>query len=340
MAPGNAIIRSMKEDNFHVWLHDWHARMATPSELIEAYVQKAVNSTVTSSRRLVIGQVNEVHDITTADGKQIIVRISHKEDPRFEAERWALDAARKAGVPTPHVFLVERAQFDDRSVTFCIEEKLPGVPLETLLTNGSIRPERAIKQLGEVLSQIHSVRVDGLGYLQPNGKGWDIPLSKIMLDLLEQEPELMQAAKQWEVPFGEIEQGLKLLEDHTNLYHWDEPSLTHGDFMPAHILIDDDRISGVIDFQECSGNHPVFDFINWDTHWGDRVPSVELMSSYRNKTLFDDNYGPLFHLALLRHSLWMLMVRVEYDNPHGVDLFKRGIERGLRFFSHSRYASP
>ena len=34
--------------------------------------------------------------VATAGGAQVIVRISHDTDPRFEAERWALDAARHA----------------------------------------------------------------------------------------------------------------------------------------------------------------------------------------------------------------------------------------------------
>jgi hypothetical protein len=44
--------------------------------------------------------------------QQLIVRISHKADPRFEAERWALNTARSAGVSTPHVLLVEQAEYD------------------------------------------------------------------------------------------------------------------------------------------------------------------------------------------------------------------------------------
>lgn len=323
----------MKDDTFQGWLTDRHGKMTTPSEVVDQYVQKAVNSPVASAERLVIGQDNEVYSVTTAGGQQIIVRISHKDDPRFEGERWALNAAREQGAPTPKVLLVEKVQLESESVTFCIEEKLKGVPLDTLLT-GNVRPEHAIAQLGELLSQIHSVKVEGFGYLQANGNGWNIPFSAIMLDLLEKRDELQRAAKQWEVPLEQVEQALELLKGHQELYEWNNPSLTHGDIGPDHVLVDKDTITGVIDFQECSGNHPIFDLVHWDLNYGHLVPVDELVATYKNKALFDDTYEPLFHLVILRQSLWMLMVRVEHENPHGIDVFKKGLEKGLRFFSN------
>jgi aminoglycoside phosphotransferase (APT) family kinase protein len=325
----------MKDDTFQGWLQDRHSKMTTPSEVVNARVQKVVGSPVGSAKRLVVGQDNEVYDITTTDGQHVITRISHRDDPRFEGERWALDAARKHGAPTPKVFLIEKVQLDDHSVTFCIEEKLPGMPLDTLL-QGHAKPKQAIAQLGELLSQIHSVKVNGFGYLQEDGKGWKIPFSKIMLDLLEKREELRHAAEQWSISFDDVEQALQLLQKHSSLYNWDDPSLTHGDIGPDHVLVDSNQVTGVIDFQECSGNHPIFDLVHWDINYGHLIPVEDLTATYKNKVLFDDTYEALFHLVMLRQSLWMLMVRVEQDNPHDVDVFKRGLQKGLRFFSDGR----
>lgn len=325
-------------DSFDDWLKARHNKMSTPLELINTYVQKAVKSPIANANRLVIGQMNEVYDIATKDGQNIIVRISPQEDPRFEAERWALDASRKAGVPTPKVFLVERAEFNKKPVTFCIEVKLPGKPLDELLKDKKAKAKlnNAIKQIGDVLGKIHNVKVDGFGYLQPNGKGWDISFSSIMLDLLKKEDELLKASAQWSVPHSKVKKGLALLVENTDLYDYDKPSLTHGDFGPPHILVDDDSISGVIDMQECSGNHPVFDFVHWETTYGKDIPLQQLIDSYSNKELFNETFEPLFHLVLLRHCLWMLMVRVEHENPHGIDVFRHGIDRVLKFFSDGK----
>lgn len=324
------------KDSFDDWLTARHNKMSTPFELIDTYVHKAVKSPVANADRLVIGQMNEVYDVTTQDGQKIIVRISPEKDPRFEAERWALDASRDVGVPTPKVFLVEKTTYNKKSITFCVEEKLSGQPLDKLLKDDKIKLSNVIKQISEVLGKIHSVKVDGFGYLQPNGKGWDITFSSIMLDLTEKEDELLKAATQWDILHSKVEKGLTLLSNNTDLYDWDKPSLVHGDFGPPHILVDNSSITGVIDMQECSGNHPIFDFVHWETTYGKDIPLQQLLNSYPNKALFDEKFEPLFHLVLLRHCLWMLMVRVEHENPHGIDVFKHGIDTALRFFDYGK----
>jgi aminoglycoside phosphotransferase (APT) family kinase protein len=316
------------------WLQGRHSSWATPQSIIAAFVAKASGSKLRSSNRLIIGQDNEVYDALTADGQQIIVRVSHKEDPRFEAEKWALDAARQAGVPTPQVLLIEEAEYDGHKVTFCVEEKLPGEPLDVAIEKGEPHEfDGAIKEVGYLLSKIHSVQVEGFGYLQPDGRGWEIPFSSIMLDLNEKQAELGTAAKQWGVASDDITQGLSLLNQNVTIYGFDTPSLVHGDYGLPHILVENNQVTGIIDMQECSGNHPIFDLVHWDTTSRDVIPADKLVASYDNQDLFDGDYETLFHLVLLRKALWMLMVHVEHENPHGVEGFKADIERALRFFS-------
>src|SRR5579863_3885813 len=113
---------------FDDWLKARHNNWNTPPSLINEYVRKATGSAIAQASRVVLGLDNEVYVVTTTSHHPLIVRISHKEHSRFEGERWALNAARKVGVPTPHVLLIEQAAYDDTTVTFCIEERLPGKP--------------------------------------------------------------------------------------------------------------------------------------------------------------------------------------------------------------------
>src|SRR5262245_4473628 len=94
---------------FQDWLRQHYERMVTPRVLLDSMVLKAAGSVPASLRRIVVGQMNEVYDVATPGGAHVIVRVSHDENPRFEAERWALDAARRAGVPTPRVLWIEHA---------------------------------------------------------------------------------------------------------------------------------------------------------------------------------------------------------------------------------------
>lgn len=230
------------------------------------------------------------------------MRISHHPDPRFTGERWALDAAPELGVPTPRVLLIDHVDPigpGENPVTVCVEEKLPGVPLRTLLDAGR-RPTRVIGEVGELLARIHQVRVTGFGHLRANGHGWDIPFSAVMLDLLDRRPDLHRAAAHWAEPVASVEQGLAVLDAHRS---------------------------------QCSGNHPVLDLAHWELTQRDFVPTAELLTGYRRSGNGDVATGPLFDLALLRESLWMLLVRAEQRLDHDIEVYRTALHRQLELLA-------
>ncbi len=318
------------------WLQARHNKWNTPPRLIHEYVRKATGDAIAQASRIILGQDNEVYDVTSDKNHKFIVRVSHKENHRFEAERWALNAAREVGVPTPHVLLIEQAVHDNVTVTFCVEEKLPGIPLDVLFKNGlNSDLNKAIDQIGDVLGKLHSVKINGFGYLQPDGKGQQTSFAEIMLMANERQAELYEAAKKWNVPIKNITVGLELLNKHSELYQFNTPVLVHGDLGQKHILVEGDHISGIIDMQDCSGNHPVIDFVMWDAYWSERIPTSKLMASYSNKSLFIGSYNTLFYLVLLRESFIMLMVHAARENPNGIQGFIAGIEHALRYFANA-----
>ena len=318
----------------HEWLRSRHDSMATPQPLIDRWVRVATGSAVHTAVRIIVGQDNEVHDVVTTDGHRIIVRISHRPDPRFTGERWALDAARALGVPTPGVLLIDQVDHvgpEGTPVTVCVEDKLPGVSLRTLLDAGH-RPTGAIAELGELVARIHQVRVDGFGYLRAEGRGWDIPFSAVMLDLLDRRTDLHRAATHWAEPVESVEQGLAVLDAHRSHFAFDDPRLVHGDLGVDHILISDDRVTGIIDFQECSGNHPVLDLAHWELTHHHLVPTAELLTGYQRAGPVGITTGPLFALALLRESLWMLLVRAEQRLGHDIEVYRTALHQQLAQF--------
>ena len=232
------------------------------------------------------------------------------------------------------MLLVEQAAYNDIAVMFCIEEKVPGKALDMLLKEGVTSDvSKAIDQIGEVLGKLHSVRIEGFGYLQPDGTGQQTSFAEIMLMANERQTELYEAASLWNVPAQKIKASLELLNTHRELYEFSMPVLVHGDFGPQHIFVKGDHISGVIDMQDCSGNHPVFDFVSWDAYWSQLVPTSKLLASYRNPHVCTESYETLFHLVLLRESLIMLMVHAARKNPYGVQGFLTRMQRALRYFS-------
>ncbi|NYH90368.1 phosphotransferase family protein [Actinopolymorpha rutila] len=305
---------------FDGWLHDLHSGMRTPTALIRSVVRKATGSTPPSLEPIVAGQVCEVYD-----AGEVVVRISHEEEPRFEGERWALDVVRELGVPTPRVLLIESTD----GVAFCVEERLPGERLDVLLGRGE-RPTQAVDELGSLLARIHSVPIEGFGYLQADGRGW--PVDFALLDVVAERPALTAAARCLGVPATLVDRAVATLAEYAPRYPWTTPRLVHGDFTMDNILVDGGRISGIIDMERAAGSHPGEDLMNWDLCHGDRIPLKRLLASYGDSDIFDASYEPLFHLMLLRRCLWMLIVHHTTGNPGSADHYRAGIDRAVRFF--------
>ncbi|MBO3748984.1 aminoglycoside phosphotransferase family protein [Streptosporangiaceae bacterium NEAU-GS5] len=316
------------------WLRRRHGAMRTPRAIIDTQVRLATGARIEALRRLLIGEDNEVYDATTAGGGRLIVRISHGEDPRFEAERWALDAARAVGVPTPVVLHQRRvAVNDEKTVTFCVEERLPGVALDVLLDQGR-RPERAIGRLGELLAAIHGVSVDGFGYLRPDGRGWPITFESIMLDLIPLRVRVLDAARHWGIEDRLVDAGLTALSQHAHLYGYDDSRLVHGDFGLDHVLVDGDPgheyVSGILDMQECSGGHPAADLANWVATCAERIPLATLLASYPGGMELAERDETLIALMIVRRSLWMLIVDQDHGHPGRADEHIHHLTRALR----------
>ena len=312
------------------WLQRRHDAVRTPRAVIEARIRAAAGAGMASFERLVVGEDNEVYDVTTTAGERLIVRISHAEDPRFEAERWALDAARAAGVPTPVVRHLEAVTLaDGRAVTCCVEERLPGTPLDVLLRNG-IRPSRAIAELGGLLAAIHGIPVDGFGYLRPDGRGWPITFASMMTDLVPRRDRVLAAARHWRVDDQLVLAGLDLLAGHTDCYRYDETRLVHGDFSLDHILVDGppgrEYVSGIIDLQECAGGHPVSDVAYWRMVCHDQIPLATLLRGYPGGSELAEREADLIELMVVRRALWMLVTDLERGNPHRIGDHVRALE--------------
>jgi aminoglycoside phosphotransferase (APT) family kinase protein len=262
------------------------------------------------------------------------VRISHDADPRFEGERWALDAVRARGVPTPRVLLVEVAGLGEASVSVCVEEKVPGVALSAVLSTSGAAEETGalLADVGTLLGRVHGVPVAGFGYLRAPATAWDVTFEAVMTDVTIDADPVQRAAARWGVPLTLTHRALALIDEHRSLYDLADARLVHGDIGPDHVLVRDGRITGVIDFQQCSGNHPVIDLAHWSLTQGDRAPLTAVMAGYEDRDAVV-THPALMTLATLREALWMLRVRNEQNRPLDIDLFARALHEGVRFFS-------
>jgi aminoglycoside phosphotransferase (APT) family kinase protein len=276
----------------------WH----TSEVLVREVVQRATGTTMVSRRRLLAGLSNEVYEVATAAGEPVIVRISHRDVPHFEQERWAIDRCREVGVPVPAILLLEHRQEGGRPLSVCVEGRLPGVPLGRVvrsLDRQAPRAVRLLREAGELLARLHTVSTAGYGALDARGRGhlptWDRYLLHGLDTPARREQIAGLAAPAGKHGAGEtaetvckaartLDVALAVLLDHRPFLRSRPSRLLHRDYEPWHIFVDEDPkggITGVIDLESCTGGDPAYDLVQWHVIHDSYAPVDPVVTGYR-----------------------------------------------------------
>lgn len=317
------------------YLEKKHSQFNTPVEVVDRVVKKATRLTPISRRRLVLGEMNEVYDLQLEGSRSVIVRISREEHPRFLAEKWAIEQSIKVGVPAPEVLLVDDLSDNIDAKSICIEEKLPGVPLDNLLESplaSKAWKKEITRKAGVILAKIHSVQTDGFGLINENGKGSYLTWKNYIFEQVKNKTGIIEAAKRINLDPQYIEQAANLLSAHQEIYQEVDSHLLHGDYGPKHLLISGDEITGVIDFEGAKAGDPARDFAWWDYFRGETLPIEWLIDGYTKVT----DLGPDFELRMQLCKLNLGLIFVYYyeaeQNPSGIKHARESLVKILEYF--------
>ncbi len=312
---------NIQQDAYQQYLEEKHSKFNTPDEVVVEEVRKAVGSIPQTKKRLILGENSEVYDIKTEDNQDIIIRISRNDNPKFEAEEWAISKSKEAGVPAPDVLLTDRIEADGDNLAISVQRKLSGVPLSELartLTEEQLR--NYVVKAGEILSRIHSVQTTGFGHLDSHGIAPYTSWERYMFSQIENAEGYIEAAKKVGYNPSQVEKALEILHNNRSVFQGIGSRLTHGDYGPRHILITSDEITGIIDFENARGGDPVRDFAWWDYFRGEQMPLDWLKEGYSDKKVLDDlSFDKRLSLTKLHLGLSMLWYYSMEGNQSGID---------------------
>ncbi len=196
-----------------------------PAVVIAAVEAALPGARVTTITPLWGGMSAELHALVFEDGREVVVRYPHPyqgtlhPDP-VAHERDTLAALYAAGLPVPAPLAIAGSG-DDRCL---VMQRLPGHPLVA-----PSDPDHYVRVMAETLAHIHTTPVAAFGFL-PETRSSPKPPGASMDDDLR-ESEVRAALGRW----GAVTLGPTVLR--------------HGDFWPGNVLWVDDRLTGVIDWE-------------------------------------------------------------------------------------------
>ena len=312
-----------RSGEYQEFLDKKHGKLVTPDDIIEDAIKTIVGSSLVSKTRITKGEANEVYSGKTTDGQEIIIRISHENFAKFEREKWAIEQCIKAEVPVPKVIGIKDYGQKGNHLNFCIETPLEGKPLDEIPElrepNKKSLLDDIMKQAGEVLSKIHSVKTDGYGEFDRDGHSdvtsiKDFFLGNFYLSI----DNMLEVAKKADLESEVMRKAVGLLNNGASDYALESSQLTHGDWSPKHIFIKDNRISGIIDFECAEGSDPVKDFAYWE-YFSDDPHNLDFMKAgYANKKVFDQTFYNRLHLWRLYIGVTTLGYYVEENHTSGI----------------------
>lgn len=329
---------SDQQSDYETYIAQKHAEMQTPPEMLGEFVRKATGQAPDTQKRLMFGETNEVYDVKTKDGQEVIIRVSHEEDEAFGKEKWAIEQCQQAGVPVPNVLLVEDITTDGKFRSICVLEKLKGEPLMKRVREKSISPqeiEAILKETGRLLSRVHGIETKKFGKIDETGTGSFDSWADYILRRTspESEARVKEVARKMEIDPDTISRATDVLRQHTDLYAQVEPKLLHGDLGYEHIFVDGTAITGIIDWGNALSGDPIHDFAWWNFFHKDDETGLTLMEGYENKELFEGNFGTRLNLCRLYLSLDFLHYYDLGNFKTGLEIARANLVKGLNYFN-------
>lgn len=329
---------SDQQADYETYIAQKHAEMQTPSEMLSGFVKKATGQDSEPPKRLMLGETNEVYDVRTKNGQEVIIRVSHSEEDTFGKEKWAIEQCQKAGVPVPGVLLVEDLTTDGKFRSVCVLEKLNGEPLMKRVREKNISSqdvEVVLKETGKLLSKVHGIETKGFGRIDEDGKGHFDTWAEYILRRTtpESEQRVQEVAKKMGIDPKDISRATGILRQNTGIYDQVEPQLLHGDMGYEHIFVEGKNITGIIDWGNSLSGDPMHDFAWWNFFHKDDETGLLLMEGYENKKLFGGDFGARLNLCRLYLSLDFLHYYDLGNFRTGLEIARANLAKGLKFFN-------
>lgn len=269
---------------------------------------------ITSVEPLSGGEVHRVYEARAGDGAAVVVKIYREElEWKLDKEAFLCElVGRRTRVPAP--------RFLHREPGIAVMTRLPGRPLRVVAP-----PEPELVELnrrrGELLRELHTVVFDCFGYIE-TGVTEPAP-SNVEFMARRLEHKLPHAPPHLRDPLAR-----HFAERKHAFASCTTPVLCHNDAHDANLLVEDGRITGLVDWENAVAADPLLDLAR--SHiFSDGASEATLQALVEGYGILRADWREAFELYVLDHllELWVWFERIDRTEP--LERIEAGIARRI-----------
>ena len=278
-----------------------------------------------------VGNVNSIRVGVLETGEKVVIRCHPKgvKNGYFYSESLASKIALENGIPAYKTYIIHDLNSSD-DISYQVIEMLPGDSIEFYLDKHPEKEEQLVAEMGKTMARLHKTRVNGFGPFnnEEAKNGHLVGTFKTLHDSMNAglEENLDRLVK-YDILSREIADRMKTLFENNLLLEYNEPVLIHNDFADWNLLTDGNTVTGVIDWDECVGGHPIQEIACWSTFF-DPERINPFLEGYYSETKKPDNFEELFQLFRLRYTISKMALRIKRYTYEHTPFMKSMIEKG------------
>ena len=225
-------------------------------------IEQIIKEQIEEIKNYTIGCDQYVYLLKTKS-KNYIIKIPKTEIIKLENEVNAIKYLEKLSIPIPKIIF--------KNNSFLIETCLEG----ELMTENL--PMNIYQELGSTINKIHSIHLKGFGEII-NGKGkYETELEYLLTWFEPNNPSYKNndLLKNFDFP--------KIYNKYKDIIKCDNPSFLHGDITFKNALVNNNHISGIIDFGDCVSGAVEYDLALFYYMINDENIWKNFMDGYKDK---------------------------------------------------------
>lgn len=253
--------------------------------------------------------------VDTSNGTKYILKIFFSDEQYYKKECEILNIL-KEKVPVQEIYKFDKDSLIENKY-YAIYKFIEGTTLSKSLDENHIINSAIIEDAASALAEIHSFKFNEVGFLDENLNTADklAPLDKWYEKIINKRVEKRLGS--------ELTRKVRILIDKkcSELAELDkDPRLVHGDFQGTNILIKENKISGIIDWEFSMAGHPLADigqFFRYDEYFNDESLLI-FEEEYRKKSdyILPENWYELSRIRDMANLIQLLGFEEEMPNKY------------------------